>query len=112
MSENGNGKVSCPLGPCGSRVWQSSLPPHDQRKGYQKTTGSPKVWPSDCPIGRAWALSFFPAARYSSQVSGNFPSLYPISSHQDLRLVSSPPPMLHGTPIHFLPSLATFFEIS
>src|SRR3984893_3143882 len=53
----------------------TSLPPHDQRKGYQKTTGSPKVWPSDCPIGRAWALSFLPAARYSSQVSGNFPSL-------------------------------------
>src|SRR5216683_7557231 len=53
----------------------SSLPPHDQRKGYQKTTGSPKVWPSDCPIGRLCALSFLPATRYSSHVSGNFPSL-------------------------------------
>src|SRR5262249_40167557 len=50
------------------------LPPHDQRKGDQKTTGSPKVWPSDWPYGRPWALSFLPTARYSSQVSGNLPS--------------------------------------
>src|SRR5215472_5978493 len=54
--------------------YSTSLLPQDQRKGYQKAGGSPQVWPSDCPNGRPFALSFLPAARYSSQVCGNLPS--------------------------------------
>src|SRR6516162_11911874 len=63
----------------------TSLPPHDQRRGYQKLGASPKVWPSVWPNGRPLALSYLPASRYSSQVCGNLPSLYPISANQDLR---------------------------
>ena len=36
---------------------------------------SPKVWPRGWPNGRPCAFSFLPVARYSSQVSGNLPSL-------------------------------------
>src|SRR5205085_5728192 len=50
----------------------TSLPPHDQRYGYQKALASPKacatVWPSGCPF----AFSFLPASRHSSQVCGYF----------------------------------------
>src|SRR5689334_24981042 len=90
----------------------TSLPPQDHRKGYQKTTGSPKVWPSDWPKGRPLALNFLPASRSASQVCGKLSPARPISSNHEVRLVNSPPPMLHGTAIHFLPSLATIFEIS
>src|SRR6476646_4883257 len=53
----------------------TSLPPQDHRYGYQKPGASPKVWPSVWPKGWPASLSFLPAARYSSQVSGNLPSL-------------------------------------
>src|SRR5579862_7876580 len=49
----------------------TSMPPYDQSSGYQKLGGSPKLWPSACPIGCPLALSFLPRSRYSSQVSGN-----------------------------------------
>src|ERR1700754_3080207 len=48
----------------------TSLPPHDQRKGYHHPGASPKVWPAVWPIGRALALSFLPASRNVSQFSG------------------------------------------
>src|SRR6516165_8310605 len=63
-------------------VLSTSIAPNDHRKGYQKVGGSPKLCPSAWPIGCPLALSFFPAARYSSQVSGN--SVTPIASNQDL----------------------------
>src|SRR6266446_5146568 len=53
----------------------TSLPPQDQRYGYQKLGASPKVWPSVWPNGRPFAFSFLPASRYSSQVCGNLPPL-------------------------------------
>src|SRR6516225_8722108 len=53
----------------------TSLPPHDHRYGYQKLGASPKVWPRVWPSGRPLALSFLPASRSVSQVSGNLPSL-------------------------------------
>src|SRR5438874_7293113 len=90
----------------------TSLPPHDHRNGYQKTTGSPKVWPSDWPKGRPLALSVLPASCSASQVCGNLSPARSISSNHDVRLVRRPPPMLHGTAIHLLPSLATILEIS
>src|SRR5579863_3304759 len=83
----------------------TSMPPNDQRNGYQKVGGSPKLWPSVWPIGWPLALSFLPAARYSSQVSGNL--LKPTASNQDLRYEFSAPTMHQGTPNHFFPSLAT-----
>src|SRR5437879_939589 len=51
-----------------------SCPPNDHRNGYQNEGASPKVWPAVWPNGWPADLSFFPAARYSSQVSGNLPS--------------------------------------
>src|SRR5215475_14427502 len=53
----------------------TSLPPHDQRYGYQKLGASPKVCPRVWPTGRPLALSFLPASRSASQVSGNLPSV-------------------------------------
>src|SRR5512138_940386 len=61
----------------------TSRPPHDQRYGYQNAGASPKVWPSVWPIGWPLALSFLPASRYFSQVSGN--ALWPTSANHDLR---------------------------
>src|SRR4249919_667139 len=50
----------------------TSLPPHDNRYGYQNALASPKacasVWPSGCPL----AFSFLPASRHSSQFAGYF----------------------------------------
>src|SRR6059036_853759 len=36
----------------------TSLPPHDHRYGYVKVGASPNVWPSVCPIGNPFFLSF------------------------------------------------------
>src|ERR1700722_16107095 len=63
--------------------FSTSMPPNDQRNGYQKVGGSPKLWPSVWPSGWPLALSFLPTARYSSQVSGNL--LKPASANHDLR---------------------------
>src|SRR5580700_524738 len=63
--------------------FSTSMPPNDHRKGYQNVGGSPKLWPSVWPSGWPLALSFLPASRYSSQVSGNL--LKPASANHDLR---------------------------
>src|SRR5215471_21810976 len=63
----------------------TSLPPHDHRCGSVNAGASPKVWPSVWPSGRPLALSFLPASRRASQVSGNLPFVYPSSSNHDLR---------------------------
>src|ERR1700680_654619 len=52
----------------------TSWPPKAHRNGYQNEGASPKVWPAVCPNGCPAAFNFLPAARYSSQVSGNLPS--------------------------------------
>src|SRR6266404_1556948 len=48
----------------------TSLPPNDHRKGYHQPGASPNVWPAVWPIGRPLALSFLPASRNASHVSG------------------------------------------
>src|SRR5258707_14243994 len=48
----------------------TSLPPNDHRNGYHQPGASPNVWPAVWPIGRPLALSFLPASRKASQVSG------------------------------------------
>src|ERR1044071_9503997 len=59
----------------------TSLPPHDHRYGYHQPGASPKVWPAVWPYGRPLALSFLPASRNLSHVSGKL--VYPTSSNQD-----------------------------
>src|SRR5437660_10753649 len=59
----------------------TSLPPHDQRYGYQNAFASPKACANVWPSGRPLAFSFLPASRHSSQVSGYFSGPYPISFH-------------------------------
>src|SRR5213078_260332 len=88
----------------------TSLPPNDHRKGYHQPGASPKVWPAVWPIGRPLAFSFLPASRKVSQVSGNLS--YPTSANHDLRQATSPPPTVHGTPIHLSPAVATCLETS
>src|ERR1700724_1995167 len=63
--------------------FSTSMPPNDQRNGYQNVGGSPKLWPSVWPSGWPLAFSFFPTVLYSSQVSGNL--LMPTSANHDLR---------------------------
>src|SRR3982751_5817082 len=46
----------------------TSLPPHDQRYGYQKALASPKACATVWPSGWPFAFSFLPASRHSSQV--------------------------------------------
>src|SRR5215475_14396680 len=82
-----------------------SWPPIDHRKGYHQPGASPKVWPAVWPIGRPLALSLRPASRKLSQLSGNLS--WPTSSNHDLRQATSPPPTVHGTPIHLSPTVAT-----
>src|SRR5436189_124218 len=48
----------------------TSLPPNDHRNGYHQPGASPKVCPAVWPIGRPLALSFLPASRSLSSVSG------------------------------------------
>src|SRR6516164_3705396 len=50
----------------------TSLPPHDQRDGYQNAFASPNACASVWPIGRPLAFNVLPASRHSSQVSGYF----------------------------------------
>src|SRR6185503_4060526 len=76
--------------------FSTSMPPNDQRNGYQNVGGSPKLWPSVWPSGRPFALSFLPTVRYSSHVSGNL--LKPASANHDLRYEVSAPRTHHGTP--------------
>src|SRR5205814_10175929 len=49
----------------------TSLPPQDHRYGYHQPGASPKVWPAVWPSGRPLTLSFLPASRSLSSVSGN-----------------------------------------
>src|SRR6202047_1303314 len=50
----------------------TSLPPHDQRYGYQNAFASPKAWASVWPRGWPFAFNFLPASRHSSHVAGYF----------------------------------------
>src|SRR5919108_5271434 len=61
----------------------TSAPPKSHSSGYAKVGGSPKLWPSACPIGLPLALSFLPTSRYSSHVLGN--SRAPISLNHERR---------------------------
>src|SRR5882724_9255455 len=88
----------------------TSAPPKSQRNAYEKTGGSPKLWPSAWPIGLPLALSFLPTSRYSSQVFGN--SLTPISLNHDRRYATALPPQPWGTASHFPPTLALALKTS
>src|SRR5205823_14514703 len=82
----------------------TSLPPHDQRYGYQNALASPKACATVWPIGWPLAFSFLPASRHSSQVAGYFSVSQPISFHHEARLAICSPTIVLGTPSHFLPS--------
>src|SRR3954453_8837843 len=64
----------------------TSLPPHDQRYGYQNALASPKACPPDWPRGCPLGFSFLPASGHSSQVGGYFSASYSISFHREARL--------------------------
>src|SRR4030081_85632 len=49
----------------------TSRPPHATKWGEATAGASPRLRAGLCPRGRSLALSFLPASRYSSQVSGN-----------------------------------------
>src|SRR5215471_17824027 len=88
----------------------TSAPPKSQRNGYAKVGGSPKLWPSACPIGLPLALSFLPTSRYSSHVFGN--SLAPISLNHERRYATALPMTAWGTASHFPPTLALALKTS
>src|SRR5436190_20010270 len=60
----------------------TSLPPNDNRNGYHQPGASPKVWPAVSPSGRPLTLSFLPASRSLSSVSGIVS--YPTPCNQNL----------------------------
>src|ERR1043165_4704744 len=68
-------------------VLSTSAPPKSHRSGYANVGGSPKLWPSACPIGLPFAFSFWPTSRYSSHVLGN--SFTPISLNHDFRYATA-----------------------
>src|SRR5215475_14263021 len=88
----------------------TSAPPKSHRNAYEKTGGSPKLWPSAWPTGLPLALSFLPTSRYSSHVFGN--SLTPISLNHERRYATALPPQPCGTASHLPPTLALALKTS